>query len=179
MTKFKIILVIFLFCIIAYSNIIMIGENITSKVNDDILKLHLNISYFTAFISPFISVFFLFISTKFMLYKYDIKIKGLLLLDLITDSLVPRLIIGFFTFILIYFNIHKIHNINSFQEIETIKIIFNLTLLEVLNLYNFSWIIYFPIMINVFNKNYKLSIKKSFIIVSIPSILFLIFIYFL
>jgi hypothetical protein len=179
MIKFKNILIIFVFCLIAYANITLIGENIISKTNDDIIKLHLNVSFFTAFISPFISIFFLFISAKFMLFYYDVKIKGILLLDIITDSLLPTLLIGFFTFLIIYFNHNKINSIETFEEIENITIIYNFTLIKILNLYNFSWIIYFPLMIYFLLKKIDLSLKKSIIIVTFPTILFLIFNYFL
>ena len=89
MTKLKIFLIISSFCTISYINVWLIGDKIISSINDDLLKIQLNLSFITAFLGPFSAILFLFITIKFMLFYYDIKIKGMTVLDLITDSFIP------------------------------------------------------------------------------------------
>ncbi|WP_203970025.1 hypothetical protein, partial [Capnocytophaga stomatis] len=164
--------------IICFSFIIsfVIGQNILKINNSNFHKVIVTINNIASIISPLLTLILSFLSSKYIInyYKLGTVINSKELIQIICKSLFPVAFILLIILIIIVCNIHKLDYSKDVEEFNSKEIFYNLNIIDLKFIHDVSWILFYTLFVIALTER-NIPLVKSFVIVIVPVLLFLLF----
>ncbi|ATA90246.1 hypothetical protein CAPN002_25480 [Capnocytophaga stomatis] len=164
--------------IICFSFIIsfVIEQNILKINNSNFHKVIVTINNIASIISPLLTLILSFLSSKYIInyYKLGTVINSKELIQIICKSLFPVAFILLIILIIIVCNIHKLDYSKDVEEFNSKEIFYNLNIIDLKFIHDVSWILFYTLFVIALTER-NIPLVKSFVIVIVPVLLFLLF----
>lgn len=158
-----------------YLNVSILANDLQSQISDsnNFLEFLYSANNFVAFCIPLIAYIFFALTTKIMLFVVDINLEYNYEENVDINKLLGYSFIPILIFMIFYFFILALHDINisSIEDLEQMSFIFYLTFNDFKILSYLSWfLIYIVLLVQLVLKE-KIDILKSILIVFLPSLI--------